>query len=201
MSATKIEAKMETKMEAQSASKNAKPVKEKALHYVLLAGIYNEPRSGYELTKWLQMVGQHCWAVEHSSVYPALRELQNEAWVEAERLPGTRGPKRSIYSITDQGRERLTAWVANASPRPAIKDEQILRVLCFDLLPRDVALRQIAEVRAGHQAQLEFFLARQAGLTQAQLGALMVTRRGVLAEQAYVDWCDEVAQMIALRPD
>jgi hypothetical protein len=56
--------------------------------------------------------------------------------------------------------------VARGSPRPAIKDEQILRVLCFDLLPRETALLQIREVRADHQAQLEFFLERQAGLTE-----------------------------------
>lgn len=184
-----------------SEKKQTKPVKEKALHYVLLAGVYNEPRSGYELTKWLQLVGRHCWTVEHSSVYPALHDLQGEKAVESERLPGTRGPDRSIYNMTDRGKEKLTSWVANTSPRPAIKDEQILRVLCFDLLPREVALRQIAAVRADHQAQLEFFQARQMVLTEAERGALMVVRRGVLAEQAYVDWCDEVADMISRRND
>lgn len=180
--------------------KVAKQVKEKPLKYVLLAGIHNEPRSGYELTKWLQIVGQHCWSVEHSSVYPALRDLQNDALIESERLPGTRGPERSIYSITALGREKLTAWVADTSPRPAIKDEQVLRVLCFDLLPRETALRQIGEVRADHQAQLEFFLAREAVLTEQQLGPLLVMRRGILAEQAYIAWCDEIAEVIARRP-
>jgi DNA-binding PadR family transcriptional regulator len=180
--------------------KVAKQAKEKPLKYVMLAGIYNEPRSGYELTKWLQMVGQHCWAVEHSSVYPALRELEGEGLIVSERLPGTRGPERSIYSVTAAGRDKLAAWVADGSPRPAIKDEQVLRVLCFDLLPREVALKQIAQVRADHQAQLEFFLARASALTEKQSGPLMVTRRGVLAEQAYIAWCDEVAEMVARRP-
>jgi DNA-binding PadR family transcriptional regulator len=174
--------------------------KEKPLKNVLLAGIYNEPRSGYELTKWLQQGGQHCWSVDHSSVYPALREMEKDELIKSERLPGTRGPERSIYSLTAAGIEKLTAWVAKASPRPAIKDEQILRVLCFDLLPRETALQQILEVRADHQAQLEFFLARQAVLTEQQLGPLLVTRRGVLAEQAYIAWCDEVAEMVARRP-
>ncbi len=173
--------------------------KEKPLKYVLLAGIHDEPRSGYELTKWLQIVGQHCWAVEHSSVYPALRELEEDGLIASERSPGTRGPERSIYSMTAAGLEKLTAWVAGDSPRPVIKDEQTLRVLCFDLLPRKTALRQIREVRASHQAQLEFFLARQAVLTRRQLGPLLVTRRGVLAEQAYIAWCDEVAAAIARR--
>lgn len=174
--------------------------KEKPLRYVLLAGIHNQPRSGYELTKWLQIAGQHCWSVEHSSVYPALRELEKDGLIKSERLPGTRGPERSIYSMTDAGLEKLTAWAADGSPRPAIKDEQILRVLCFDLLPRETALKQIREVRAEHQAQLEFFLARQDALTEHQLGPMLVTRRGVLAEQAYIAWCDEVADMIARRP-
>jgi DNA-binding PadR family transcriptional regulator len=175
--------------------------KEKPLKNVLLAGIYNEPRSGYELTKWLQMGGQHCWSVDHSSVYPALREMEKDELIKSERAPGTRGPERSVYSLTAAGIEKLTAWVAKASPRPAIKDEQILRVLCFDLLSRETALQQIREVRAEHQAQLEYFLARQAALTEKQPGPLLVTRRGVLAEQAYIAWCDEVAEMIARRPD
>lgn len=173
--------------------------KEKPLRNVLLAGIHNEPRSGYELTKWLQIVGQHCWSVEHSSVYPALRELEQDGLIQSERVPGTRGPERSIYSLTDAGLEKLKTWVAHGSPRPVIKDEQILRVLCFDLLPRELALQQIREVRAEHQAQLDFFLARQAVLTEQQLGPLLVTRRGVIAEQAYIAWCDEVAEMIARR--
>ncbi|MFM0339502.1 PadR family transcriptional regulator [Paraburkholderia fungorum] len=183
-----------------SDQKEAAAGKEKPLKYVLLAGIHNEPRSGYELTKWLQMVGQHCWSVEHSSVYPALRELEKDELIQSERLPGTRGPDRSIYSMTAVGLEKLRAWVANGSPRPAIKDEQILRVLCFDLLPRETALQQIRAVRADHQIQLEFFLARQAMLTERQLGPMLVARRGVLAEQAYIAWCDEVADMIARRP-
>jgi|SRR5579859_382152 len=175
-------------------------VKEKPLKNVLLAGIHTEPRSGYELTKWLQIAGQHCWSVEHSSVYPALRELEKDGLIESKRLPGTRGPERSIYSLTDAGREKLTAWAAGASPRPAIKDEQMLRVLCFDLLPRETALQQIRAVRADHQAQLDLFLAREAVLTEHQLGPLLVTRRGVLAEQAYIAWCDEVEDIIARRP-
>ena len=173
--------------------------KEKPLRNVLLAGIHNEPRSGYELTKWLQIVGQHCWSVEHSSVYPALRELEQDGLIQSERVPGTRGPERSIYSLTDAGLEKLKTWVAHGSPRPVIKDEQILRVLCFDLLPRELALQQIRKVRAEHQAQLDFFLARQAVLTEQQLGPLLVTRRGVMAEQAYIAWCDEVAEMIGRR--
>lgn len=180
--------------------KEAKASKEKPLKNVLLAAIYNQPRSGYELTKWLQMAGQHCWSVDHSSVYPALREMEADELIQSERLPGTRGPERSIYSMTVAGREKLTAWVAAGSPRPAIKDEQILRVLCFDLLARETALQQIREVRADHQAQLDSFLERQAMLTEQQLGPLLVTRRGVLAEQAYIAWCDEVAEMIARRP-
>jgi len=175
--------------------------KEKPLKNVLLAGIYNEPRSGYELTKWLQMGGQHCWSVDHSSVYPALREMEQDDLIRSERLPGTRGPERSIYSLTPAGREKLAIWVAAGSPRPAIKDEQILRVLCFDLLSREAALRQISEVRADHQSQLEFLLQREATLTELQLGSLLVTRRGILAEQAYIVWCDEVAERIARRPD
>jgi DNA-binding PadR family transcriptional regulator len=38
----------------------ARASKETPLKYVLLAGINNQPHSGYELTKWMQIGGQHC---------------------------------------------------------------------------------------------------------------------------------------------
>ncbi|WP_459569711.1 PadR family transcriptional regulator [Cupriavidus sp. 8B] len=42
-------------------------------------------------------------------MYPALRELETDGLIKSERLPGTRGPERSIYSMTVAGREKLTA--------------------------------------------------------------------------------------------
>lgn len=178
-----------------------KSKKEKPLKYVLLAGIYILPRSGYDLTKWLQIVGQHCWSVEHSSVYPALRQLEDMGLIESERLAGVKGPDRSIYTITTAGKDALTAWVAQSSPRPAIKDEQVLRVLCFDLLPRDTALEQIRAVRSGHLAHLDFFKTRLALIDEKQTGPRLIMRRGILAEESYIAWCDEVVETLLRRPD
>jgi DNA-binding PadR family transcriptional regulator len=66
------------------------------LHYVLLAGIEAAPSSGYDLTLWLANLGQHFWAAEHSSIYPALQQLQTAASLPQELM--CNGGTRLYYS-------------------------------------------------------------------------------------------------------
>jgi PadR family transcriptional regulator AphA len=89
--------------------------------------------------------------------------------------------------------------VAQASPQPAIKEEQVLRVLCFDLLPRRLVLEQIKDVRDDHQTRLDFFKTRLALLEESHTGPRLVVRCGILAEEAYIAWCDEVTETLTQR--
>jgi DNA-binding PadR family transcriptional regulator len=66
--------------------------KRKPVEYVILAGLVRKPRSGYDLSRWMQRETSHYFAVGHNRIYPALSELERDGLVVHEVVPSDRGP-------------------------------------------------------------------------------------------------------------
>jgi len=181
-----------------------------SLHYVLLAGIEQEPRSGYDLTQWLAKLGQHYWAAEHSSIYPALQSLEAGGLLQSSEEAGLRGRPRKLYRLSSVGREQLKRWVNEPSGLPETRDEQLVKVLCFDLLSRDEIVGHLERIRAQHAAKLVYYegvlqgrnairAAAGPNTIPERFGPALTLRRGVLAAQSYVHWCDEALALVRAR--
>jgi PadR family transcriptional regulator, regulatory protein AphA len=179
----------------------------KTLDYVILAGLIREPRSGYDLTKWIERETSHFFAVGHSSIYPALARLEEEGLVSHEVEPSERGPERKVYSLTGRGREALLAW-ADASPAERqMRDEQLVKALCYGYLPGERALALIEAEKARHEEKLASYEEFERGLEalygeggisrEAYLGTLLTLRRGIGVEKSYVEWCEEAGGIVS----
>jgi PadR family transcriptional regulator AphA len=172
------------------------------LHYVLLAGIDAAPSSGYDLTLWLTNLGQHFWAAEHSSIYPALQQLQTAGFLTHREQLGKKGQTRKIYRLSAKGRKELKKWVDEPSADAQIRDEQMVKVLCFDLLSRERIIEHLKRIREHHAAKLFYYedslrLHRENRPKEVRLGPLLTLHRGILAARAYVHWCDEALLLVA----
>ncbi len=64
----------------------------KTVNYVVLAGLLLRARSGYDLAQWMEGVTVHFFSVGHSTVYPALADLERQGLVAHEAVPSERGP-------------------------------------------------------------------------------------------------------------
>ena len=182
---------------------NINIMKMNSLHYVLMAGIELAPSSGYDLTLWLANLGQHFWVAEHSSIYPALQRLQAEGFLAYREQPGKKGQTRKIYRLTPSGRKELKKWVDEPSGYAQVRDEQMVKVLCFDLLPRDRILKHLKRIKEHHAAKLLIYEGslerhsdRQHTGKTPRLGPLLTLRRGILAARGYVQWCDEAISLV-----
>jgi len=181
--------------------------KMKTLDYVILAGLIRKPRSGYDLTKWMERETSHFFAVGHSSIYPALARMEREGLVRYEVVPSDRGPERKVYSITEAGRKALLSWAGEPAAERQVRDEQLVKALCYGFLPTERALARLGEEKAIHEEKLaryeEFERELEAELREdripreAYLGTLLTLRRGIRAEKGYAEWCDEAAEMIS----
>ena len=179
----------------------------KTLGYVILAGLIRRPRSGYDLTKWIERETSHFFAVGHSSIYPALARLERDGLVEHEVVPSDKGPERKVYSPTEAGREALLAWADAPPAERQVRDEQLVKALCYGFLPEERALARLGEEKARHEeklAQYEEFerdledLFREGGISRAAyLGTKLTLSRGLGVEKSYVEWCEEAARMIS----
>ena len=172
------------------------------LHYVLLAGIDAVPSSGYDLTLWLANLGRHFWAAEHSSIYPALQQLQTAGLVTHRERLGKKGQTRKIYRLTTSGRQKLKKWVDEPSADAQVRDEQMVKVLCFDLLSRERMTEHLQRIREHHAAKLFYYedslqRHRENKPKKVRLGPLLTLHRGIIAARAYVQWCDEALLLVA----
>src|SRR5579859_1988231 len=104
-------------------------------HYGVLASLEQEPRSGYDIAQWFAYVTKHFCAFGHSSVYPTLADLEREGLVIHTETPSEQGPTRKVYRLTPAGRETLLAWVAQPAADAEVRDEQLLKALCYGFLP------------------------------------------------------------------
>ena len=181
--------------------------KMKTLDYVILAGLIRKPRSGYDLTKWMERETSHFFVIGHSSIYPALARMEREGLVGYEVVPSEQGPERKVYSITEAGREALLSWAGEPAGERQVRDEQLVKALCYGFLPKERALARLREEKARHEDKLELYeefereledLFRKDGVSrEAYLGTKLTLARGLGVEKSYVKWCEEAAKMIS----
>jgi PadR family transcriptional regulator, regulatory protein AphA len=180
------------------------------LHFVLMAGLEAQPRSGYDLTQWLLRVGQHFWAADHSSIYPALKHLAKEQFIDHHQEPGKKSRPRKVYRLTPAGRAALAAWVDTPAKSPQVRDELMVKALCFHLLPKERVILQLESIRDFHQSRLaEYQQLLTLHLTgqvspdrqayEQQLGPQLTLRRGIIAAEGYIRWCDEAIELVSNR--
>src|SRR5918992_508012 len=181
--------------------------KRKPVEYVILAGLLRRSRSGYDLTQWMRRERSHYFTVGHNRIYPALSELERNGLVVHEVVPSDRGPERKVYSITQAGREALLSWVDSPPVERQIRDEQLVKVLCYGFLPTERALARLEEVKTLHEEKLARYEGYRRGLEvelregriseETYLGTLLTLRRGIGAERSYVEWCEEAKEVLS----
>jgi len=77
--------------------------KKGVIEICVLQEIKKEDTYGYSLVKKLADILD----IGESTIYTMLRKLTKEGYLEVYTIPGTDGPRRKYYKISDFGRDRL----------------------------------------------------------------------------------------------
>jgi len=78
------------------------------LDLLILRSVAIIPMHGWAIAKHIQQISREVLAVNQGSLYPALYRLESRGWLEAEWGVTSTGRRAKVYSLTSQGRERLT---------------------------------------------------------------------------------------------
>lgn len=108
-----------------------------SLKHALLGLLAKGPASGYELTKEFELSLANVWSAKHSQIYPELRRMTDEGWLEVGE-EGSRGRKE--YEITEDGRAELRRWLTEVEPERVGRNESMLRIFfLWTLSPEEAA--------------------------------------------------------------
>jgi DNA-binding PadR family transcriptional regulator len=138
------------------------------------------PSTAYEVKRALSRIADEFWPVPHVTPYRATAELERLGMLTAEQEAG--GRRRRVYSLTDEGRSALQAWVsAPTSKGMVIRDSGQLYLLFAELAdPAAIAALAREQVRV-YEARLSTLDETEARLADdpvrtARLGPLRLGR-------------------------
>lgn len=176
-----------------------------ALAHTILTVLMDTPCSGYDISKQFEM-GVGCfWNASQQQIYRELAKMEKQGWVKFETVPQDGKPDKKIYHATTAGRGELQRWYGEPSEPTAIREDLLVKVLAGAYLPSMDLIKELHRRRQCHQEKLMHYQAKAADHQANPEPALMeqylylTLRRGIRYEQAWIDWCDEVLEVLKER--
>jgi DNA-binding PadR family transcriptional regulator len=90
--------------------------------------------------------GRVYWAASESQWYAEPKRLERLGLLRSRKEPGRTRP-RTVYELTDAGRDALREWAVTPVGFPRIQNEPIVRVLAADIVGDERALEGVRGLR------------------------------------------------------
>lgn len=123
-----------------------------------LLGLLNYcPMAGYDLKKIFEDSIEFFWSAQTSQIYRELKSLEKAGFVRSHLEPGSSGPARRVYEITESGRDRLRGWLLSPGDRidEDNRNEFLLRVFLSSSIGGDELLAMLRERLEKYRRDLE----------------------------------------------
>jgi DNA-binding PadR family transcriptional regulator len=164
--------------------------------YMAMAMVRDGINTGYRIKQVLEQVASFFWSASYGQIYPELRRLEAIGLL-AGREVTSNGRLRREYSLTATGQRRLRDWLEEAAePTLWMRNEGLLRLMLVDWEDRELARKNLGELRRMSAERLE---AIRALLPPRERGR-RIQGLGVRLLEETIRWCDETDAALA-RPD
>jgi PadR family transcriptional regulator AphA len=168
-----------------------------SLKHVILVVLKDQPASGYELNQVFAGELGLFWNTSHQAVYRALASMDKEDLVGFVAHEQSGKPDKKTYQITSQGEQVLQQWLSEVQPPMQINEDIMVKFFAGNLIANDTLLKQVQVHYLVHKQKLqgyqitEKYILDNEELNAQQKVQFMTLRRGILMEQARLDWCVE----------
>src|SRR6266571_2958672 len=123
--------------------------------YAVLAQLTVHPWSTYELARQRVRYFRYVWPRAESAIYREVKRLDAMGLVAAKREYVGKRP-RTVYSITEQGRQVLREWLATPVSPFAMDFEAMIRLFIAPLGTKEQLVATLEQVRSDAQEMLRF---------------------------------------------
>jgi DNA-binding PadR family transcriptional regulator len=168
------------------------------LELAVLALLSESPMHGYELRKRLNTVLGNLHRFSYGSLYPCLRKMQGAGFVTADDAGAAGrlgGRSRVVYTLTGEGKERLSDLLGEGGPS-SWEDEMFgVRFAFFGKTDADVRLR-ILEGRRGRLEERREKVRSALTRTRERFDSytLELQRHGLESVDREVRWLNELIE-------
>ena len=168
--------------------------------YVILGLLAEQPLSGYQIKKLVDIRFKFFWSESFGQIFPALKSLSAAGLVAECETEHTDGRAAKKYQITPAGKDALIAWLSQPVEKESLRLEILLKTYFSNYAAPGVMLDHLAAFEQSHAQQLQIL-----GLFQKELEripdedenhreVLRVIDFGQKVNRAYLDWCRETRE-------
>lgn len=168
--------------------------------YVVLVLVGRGGAGPHDLRSYSER-GRIFWDAAPSQWYAEPKRLAALGYLSARKAPG-RTRERTVYELTEAGREAVAAWVATPSPLPRMQHESIARLLAADLAdPGDIAggLATLRDQIAATRAFLDTARERWPGLPHRAPLLEVNDRYARALLDAKLEWLEDAERVLLAR--
>ena len=160
--------------------------------YAVLAQVAVRPWSTYELAQQRVRYFRYVWPSAESAIYRETKRLASMGLIDGTKeYTGKRA--RTVYAITEAGKEALTAWLGTPVSPFSMVFEAMLRVFVAPLGTKDELIGTLKQVQADAQDMQRF-----AGeVKQEFIDGINVTQDQVYIRALAVDFFTNHINMVA----
>ena len=177
-----------------------------SLKHAILVLLETDPGSGYDLLKRFKERLGYFWNASHQQIYMQLKKMSQDGLLDFEQQTQSGKPDRKVYKITQDGHQALLDWIEAPVKVSRVNDALLVKMYAGHLVDSQIIQREIAQHVAVHSAMLDTFLALEKNYLamakpQQKSYALpyLTLRKGILGEQAWLAWAQEVEVFLAAR--
>lgn len=174
-----------------------------SLKHAILTLLETEESSGYDLLKQFQSRLGYFWNASHQQIYAQLKTMHTEELIDFHVEAQHNKPDKKVYTLTQAGRTALSDWVNQPLKLGKVNDALLVKLYAGHLADKTQLLEEMKNYRDNHQRMLETFKAieeeyqHSSKKDQKTLALPYLTlRRGIIGEQACLDWADEVIEFL-----
>lgn len=179
--------------------------KENKTKYAILGVLNLKPASGYDIKKFCDETISHFWSENYGHIYPVLKQLEEEGLV-AKETEINEGKLRNVFSITNQGREKLVEWLCLPPEIPQERYEFLLKTFFSKDIPAQKVIDRLNEskelcksILAQYQVVEKNLKSHMNDKSQQERGMhywYLTVLYGVFDIEAKIRWCEESIEIL-----
>lgn len=173
--------------------------------YVILGLLTENPLSGYDIKKIIDIRFKFFWNESYGQIYPELKRMIDDGLIECESMESDRG--KQLYRITSKGFEELKQWLYVAPDTESYRLEILLKRYFAGIVEPDVIASHIEEFE--HKHIQELFILNQFKKELESIDdpynnhsdVLSVIDFGIKSNTAYLEWSKETIAKLKEKKD
>lgn len=118
-----------------------------SLAYAVMGLLAEGEHYGYQLRREIEAELGPEWRIDFGQLYRLLATITRKRWVTVRLQPGTRGPRRKLYSLTKRGRAEFERWLARPVATREFGRDELVAKLRFGWQQRRATLATIVGER------------------------------------------------------